>query len=435
MRYLLPILLLVILVSAATSWSLAESTGAESTSVESTWARFHGTDGLGYAADSNLPVTWTDDDYSWRRTLPSRDVGSPIVFGGMVYYLISKPESNQIALESLDLETGELRWSTDFSHETHRVHGRNTLASSTPVADEESVFIAFAEPKHTYLKCLDHQGNEVWSRDFGPWQSQHGFGTSPRIFGSSILIMISQQADRLGRGKKPGQSRVIAVDRATGNTNWETKLSTTRSCYGIPATYRGADGSVQLIGTNTGDGIFGLDGVSGKMLWNLKVFDKRVCSSPLVIGDLAIGSCGSGGGGNQLVAVRIPTSASQAPKEIYRIRRAAPYVPTSAVKGNRIFMVDDKGIASCVDATSGESIWTKRIGGNFGASPIIVGDKWLVISLDGIATILSATDRFKKLGEVDLGGRVGASPAFSDGRLLIRVGKEIRCLPESMPEG
>ncbi len=432
---LLPLLpFTLVLCHVAANLCLGDSPFTASPDSESSWARFHGTDGLGYVADSDFPVTWTDDDYAWRRTLPSRDVGSPIVFADKVYYLVSKPEMNEIALESLELETGKLRWSKHFSHETHRVHGRNTLASSTPVADEKNVFIAFAEPKHTYLKCLDHAGNKVWSRDFGPWQSQHGFGTSPRIFGSLVLLMISQHADRIGPGKQPGQSRVIAVDRATGDTKWETKLRTTRTCYGIPATYHGAGGSVQLIGTNTGDGIFGLDGASGKMLWNLKVFGKRSCSSPLVIGDLAIGSCGSGGGGNQMVAVRIPSSPGQKPKEVYRIRRAAPYVPTSAVKGNRIFMIDDKGIASCVDARSGNSIWTKRIGGNFGASPIIVGDKWLVISLDGIATILSATDRFKKLGEVDLGGPVGASPAFSDGRLLIRVGKEIRCLAEKTSE-
>ncbi len=395
---------------------------------ESPWARFHGTEGLGYVAGANLPATWSDDGYAWRRPLGSRDVGSPIVLGGKVYYLVSKPQSNQIALESLDLQTGKLRWSKQYPHQSHHLHARNTLASSTPAADQQNVLIAFAEPAHTYLKCLDHDGHEIWSRDFGRWQSQHGFGTSPQIVGSMVLLMNSQQAERVDPGQIPGQSRLTAVDRATGKTLWETRLTTTRSCYGIPAVHHCDDGSVQLIGANTGDGLFGIDGQSGKMLWSLKVFDKRCCSTPLVVGDLAIGTCGSGGGGNQLVAVQIPTSADQQPREVYRIDRAAPYVPTPAVKGDRMFTVDDKGIASCLDLRTGKLLWSKRIGGNFGASPIIVGDTLLLISLEGQATVLSASDRFERLGEVDLGGPVGATPAFSDGRLLIRVDREIRCL-------
>jgi outer membrane protein assembly factor BamB len=403
-------------------------TSANLTFAESPWSRFHGVGGLGYVAEGEIPSTWTDEDYVWRHELETTDVGSPIVSEGKVYFWASLPTANEITLESLDLATGKRRWSKTFAHPSHHVHNRNTLASSTPAADAKNVFVAYADPEHTYLKCFDHGGNEIWSRDFGLWQSQHGFGTSPRIFGSMILLFNSQQANRLAPGKIPGQSRVIAVDRATGKTEWETSLSTTRSCYGIPATHVGANGRVQLIGANTGDGIFALDAESGEMLWNLEVFGKRSCSTPLVVGDLAIGSCGSGGGGNELVAVKIPVSANQKPEEAYRMDRAAPYVPTPAVMGGHMFTIADKGIASCLNVKSGEVIWSERIGGNFGASPIIVGDKLLLISLRGEATVLRAAGQFEKLGKFDFGGPVGATPAFSDGRLIVRVGNEIRCL-------
>ena len=109
-------------------------------------------------------------------------------------------------------------------------------------------------------------------------------------------------------------------------------------------------------------------------------------------------------------------------------------IDVDAVKGSMpedgmLFLVGDKGgIASCIDAKTGEKIWAQRLGGNFGASPVIVGDKVLLISLDGMATVLSATKQFKKLGETDLGGPVGATPAYAGNRLLIRVDNELRCL-------
>jgi outer membrane protein assembly factor BamB len=391
------------------------------------WTRFHGADGAGYVADGSIPVSWTDADYSWRRSLDANDVGSPVVHGGRVYYLISKPEAERIGLESVDLKTGAVRWTREFAHPKHHLHNRNSFASSTPAVDEANVFVAWANPEHTYLKCFDHEGEELWSRDFGTWQSQHGFGTSPRIFGSLVLLLNSQQKDELKAGEKPGQSRMIAVDRNSGETVWETPLTTTRVCYGVPAIFE-HNGTTQIIDAETGDGMFGLDAKTGKMLWNLKVFEMRICSSPLIVGDLAISSSGSGGGGNHLVAVRIPKSPGEQPEEVYRIERGAPYVPTAAVKGDRLFMIDDKGIASCVNALTGEELWFQRIGGSVGASPIVVGNVMLVISLDGKATTIKASDKFEELGSFDLGGPVGATPAYAEGRLLLRVGNELRCL-------
>ncbi|QDT04427.1 outer membrane biogenesis protein BamB [Rubripirellula lacrimiformis] len=395
----------------------------------SSWNRFHGTDGHGYSTDGNIPSTWTDSDYTWRRNLGSRDVSSPIVQGDSIYMLVSHPKQQKIAVESLDLATGKPRWSESFDQIPHHLHQRNTLASSTPVADEDFVFAAWADADHTMLKCFDHDGAEVWSRDFGAWQSQHGFGTSPAIIGDMVVLFNSQQGEQLQPGQRPGSSRMIAVDRRTGATRWETPLTTTRTCYGVPATFQQDAKPTQIIATNTGNGMFGIDPSNGKMTWSIPVMEQRSCMTPIIVGDIALGSSGSGGGGNnQLVAVRIPTTPGAQPQELYRIRRNAPYVPTPVVKDSRLFTVDDRGIAQCLQVETGEVLWTKRIGGNYGASPIIVGDKMLMISLDGKATLIQAADEFKKLGEVDLSGPVGATPAYVGGKLLIRVDNELRCL-------
>jgi hypothetical protein len=149
----------------------------------------------------------------------------------------------------------------------------------------------------------------------------------------------------------------------------------------------------------------------------------------LIVGDLAIATCGSGGGGNILVAVKIPNTAGEAAKEAFRIDRAASYVPTCAVDGEYLMMIADNGLVSRIHLPDGEVVWSKRLGGNFGASPIVVGDKLLVITLEGVATVLASSNEYRELGKVDLGGSVGASPAVGGGKLLIRVGDELVCLP------
>ncbi len=359
------------------------------------WSRFHGAGGHGYVAGGNIPATWTDADYAWTRELGSRDISSPILQGDRVFLLVSNPKEQTIAVQCLSAVTGKLLWSKSSPQLPHHLHQRNTLASSTPAADDQFVFVAWSDPDHTFLKCFDHDGNEVWTRDFGSWQSQHGFGTSPAIIGDKVVLHNSQQAEQLEPGQTAGRSRMIAVDRMTGETAWETPLKTTKSCYGVP-TIATVDGKQQIIATDTGSGIFSLDPDTGKMLWSTTLFNSRSCSTPIIAGDIAIGTSGSGGGNNQMVAVRIPSGDNAEPKELYRIKRNAPYVPTSVLKNDRLFMVDDRGIAQCIDVQSGDVLWFKRIGGNFGASPIIVGDKMLMISLDGEATTIAASDQFQE---------------------------------------
>lgn len=387
------------------------------------WPGFHGLQLAGAAPQAKLPDSWDSQSYRWVIDLKTRDVGSPAIQDGRVYLLAMDPAKQALRLISIDLESGRENWSREFPQAKNHLHSRNTLASSTPATDSDYVYFAHSDREHTWLRCLDHDGNEIWQRDFGMAQSQHGFGTSPTIHGDKVILNFSQQADRVSSGE-PGTSRVFALNRSTGDTIWETPVTSTRVCYGVPVIHDG-----KVICANTGDGVYALSLETGKMLWRLPVFSMRCVSTPIVVGDLAIGSSGSGGGGNHMVAVRMPSDDSGEPTEAYRIEKAAPYVPTAVTHDGLLFTVDDKGIASCFDVNTGKVHWTnKRVGGGVGASPVLLGDKVLMITLEGEATVFRASDKFEKLSEVNLGGPVGATPAYADGRLLLRVGTELRCL-------
>ncbi len=389
------------------------------------WSQFRGNAGTGYVPQAQIPDSWSEQDYAWQYDLGSSDVGSPIVQSGKIFLLSSDAASAERRIVAIDLATGKPLWSKVYASRSHHLHNRNTYGSSTPAANERFVFVAWAEPDHTLLKCLTHEGEEVWTRDFGSWKSQHGFGTSPTLIGDLLVLFNSQQADQLPAGVAPGQSRMIAVEPETGETVWETPLTTTRVCYGVPMLYQPAGGAKQIVAANTGDGIFGLDYETGKKLWSVDVFTARCVSSPIVAGELVMGTAGSGGGGNHLVAVKPQASVA---KEVFRVEKGAPYVPTPAVVGEHLFMIDDKGIASCVSAVDGQTLWQQRIGGNYSASPVVLGDKMLVVSLSGEATLLAASTEFEKLSQFDLGGPVGATPVYAEGCLLLRIGNRLCCL-------
>ena len=426
------------------------------------WSRFHGPAGLGYSAGV-LPDVWTERDYAWVASLNGMEVGSPVISKSVVYLLetapvaveakqnaIGKDAKRTIDLVAFDLESGSELWRRKHPLVDRHRHNRNTPASTTPVVevnevDGDRVYFAYGDAEGVFVHAYATDSAPVWSRDLGPWTGIHGFGTSPMVVQDKLILFNEQQAKKLSAEQSPGQSRVIALDTETGEEVWSTPVETTRPSYGVPALHSiqssdptpdedSEQSSFEVIFANTGNGLFSLDVDTGQMRWSIDVFDKRSCSSPLIVaglpdGDLAIGSCGSGGGGNVLSAVRIPKTSDDSPEEVFRVTRSAPYVPTSAVKGNLLFAVSDSGIATCYDLSGGgRNCWSQRLGGNFGASPIIVGDNVLMISLDGIAHMTAASPTKSKVNHVDLAGRVGATPAFSDGRLILRVGDELRCL-------
>lgn len=385
------------------------------------WPGFRGLDINATVPTAKMPASLDRSAAKWTYDLKRYDVGSMAIQDGTIYTLAGGTDDQSVRLIALDLQTGTQKWEKTLPQAKNHLHSRNTPASSTPATDADYIYVAHSDREHTWVRCFDHQGNEIWKRDLGLAQSQHGFGTSPTVHGDVVLINFSQQAEQLREGK-PGTSKFIALQRSTGKTLWETPLASTRVCYGLPVVRDGV-----VYGANTGNGIFALSLETGKLLWDLPVFSKRCVSTAMIADDLVMGTSGSGGGGNHLVAVRVPKTPNDEPAEAYRIETGAPYVPTSIIHQGLLFMIDDRGIASCYKAKSGDLLWKERIGGSFGASPVLLGDQILMINLSGDATVVEASAKGKVVQKVDLGGPVGATPAYADGLLLLRVGSELRC--------
>jgi outer membrane protein assembly factor BamB len=139
---------------------------------------------------------------------------------------------------------------------------------------------------------------------------------------------------------------------------------------------------------------------------------------------LIIGACGSGGGGNYLVAVR-PGGAAKKPELAYTIRKSAPYVPTSVCVGDRLFLWSDGGIVSCVEAASGEVKWQDRVGGNFFSSPLWVDSRLFCVSTKGEVVVVGASDRFEVLARNPLGEVTHSTPAVAGGRMYIHTTKSL----------
>jgi outer membrane protein assembly factor BamB len=84
-------------------------------------------------------------------------------------------------------------------------------------------------------------------------------------------------------------------------------------------------------------------------------------------------------------------------------------------------MIDDAGIGSCIEASSGNVVWSQRVGGNFSASPILADGKIVLLNEEGKATTIAPEREFKLLGEGKFESGFMASPAVDGNDLVLRT--------------
>ena len=390
--------------------------------IENNWTRFRGPNGQGKLDTCEVAIPWKPEQILGRIDLPANGNGSPVIWNSTAFLLCGDQSNADRYLVAVNIEKPGLLWQKKYSSTVHKLHKLSSYASSTPCVDAQHVYCAWGAPSSLTVKAFTHSGEEVWSRDLGRYETQHGFGTSPIVVGNHLVLLNSQDAEELPEGVEPGTESMMALDKLTGATVWETPLNVTRVCYGVPCVTK-IEGREAIVCSTTGSGFFALDAKTGNQLWSPKpsIFSKRVCSSLVDAGALLISTEGSGGGGNILFAVK----ADGTQQEVYRITRGAPYVPTPVTKDDMMFLWADNGIVTCIDTLTGSVHWSERIGGNVSSSPVVLGNSLVGISQTGVVTALAADKVFRKLGEVDLGQTVRSTPAAIKNRVLIRSDEQL----------
>ena len=97
-------------------------------------------------------------------------------------------------------------------------------------------------------------------------------------------------------------------------------------------------------------------------------------------------------------------------------------MPSMLLVDGLLYMITNIGVASCVDAESGEFIWKQRIRGNYYASPIYAAGRIYFFNNKAETTVIEAGRRFKALETNSLGKAVlQATPAVAGNAFYLRT--------------
>ena len=221
-------------------------------------------------------------------------------------------------------------------------------------------------------------------------------------------------------------SQIFAVDKKTGKIVWQVDRPVDRATYATPCLFQNG-ARTELICPSNAQGITSLDPKTGAILWSTHTaLPERVVSSPVLTQNLVLTQCGSGGSGKLLMGVALPgTTSNETIKPVLSMKKNVPYVVTPIAHDGLLYLWCDGGVVKCVELTSGEDVWTERVGGNFNGSPVLAGEKLYCQSENGELVCLQAGREFKVLGRTDLGEGSLATPAIARGKMIMRTERQL----------
>jgi len=385
------------------------------------WTRFRGPNGQGISYVKTIPVKWTQEDYNWKIKLPGGGHSSPVLWGDKLFVTSGDQQAGHSIILALSVSDGGVLWQKEYAISKYRPNKLNSFATSTPAVDADHVYVLITSPEETILTALDHSGTEIWKRKFEGVRCQHGAGTSPIVHNDMVIFTHEHE----NSSSKDAKSVWMAVNLTTGETRWTLDRKTgPKTSYSTPCVYTPATGAQQLIFNSNAHGMTGVDPGTGTVIWEVaSAFPARVVSSPVIAGELLIGTCGDGGSGKCLTAIRPGSSNGlMQPKEAYIIDSGRrPYVPTSIASEGLLFTFHDGGYVSCRNSATGKQLWDEKPAGRFFSSPVLVDGVLYCITMDGDVVVIRAAETYELLAINPLGETSHATPAIAGGRMYLRT--------------
>jgi outer membrane protein assembly factor BamB len=418
------------------------------------WPHWRGPAATGVTTEANLPLRWTaKTNIAWTAALAGQGVSTPIVVGEPVVVTsqigngLRRPGNHPRLMQGGDAAAaGERALATSaaagdrtffvveaFSHAdgrrlwTHRVeaagdltpvHDKHNLATPSPVSDGTLIYAWFGTGQ---LVALGLEGRVVWQRHLGreiaPFDVQWGHASSPVVHGNTLLLLCDHAP----------ASYLLAVDKRTGRDLWKADRGSGRASYSTPFVVTGASGAEVIVNSTERVDAYRLS--TGEPLWHVGGANRFPIPMPVFHDGIVYLSRGYRSG--PYLALRPGGRGDiSASHVVWSVETGAPYVSSLVFANGLLFMANDTGIISAIDAKTGERVWQQRVAGVFSASPLVAGDRVYFVSESGRTIVMRASRTAEVLAENDLDVHLVASPAASGGKLFLRSDDRVFAIGE-----
>lgn len=401
------------------------------------WPMWRGLRMDGTSADTGFPVK-VDGSVTWRTELPGEGHASPIVWDERVFTVACLPDTEERVLLCLDRATGRIVWQTTvLKAPLESIHKLNSRASSTPATDGQRIYTAFLDqtetdatraanaahppgksevPKGTVVvSAHDFSGRLVWQVRPGLFSSKHGFCSSPILYKDKLIVNCDHDGD----------GYVVALSCIDGSEQWRIERPNKTRSYCVPL-IRDLAGRIQMVLSGTMC-VASYDPNDGRLLWIIDGPTEQFVASLVHSERTGLLYMTGGFPDHHLLAIRPDGNGNVTDTHIvWRTNKGVAYVPSPIVAGDYFLIVSDSGVAHCFDARSGEIQWEERFREHHASLASAEGRVFFINDF-GTMRVVKPSAQFHLVAQSEIGEKVFASPALSEGQIFVRTDKALQC--------
>ena len=372
------------------------------------WPQWRGPDASGHAFEGKFPAEWSaKKNLIWKTSLPGRGHSSAVHENGLIWITtaLETPASekekeerlkandglstvtvlSEVSLRAIQVEpkTGKILKNLEViqKKQPQWVHHLNSYASPSPVIEGNRLYLHFGAYGNA---CIDAvSGKIIWKNNQKELWVMHenGPGSSPIIW-ENLMIFHLDGSDK---------QSIVALFKDTGEIAWQSKRSgelkenpQLRKSYSTPI-ITNFNGQPILISCSA-DWVYGYNPRNGEELWkiNYGILGFSNVARPIVgHGMFYISTC--------FMKAEIHSYKYEGldkPKLAWKMIKGAPKMPSPILVDKQLYVMNDGGILTCVDAISGDVEWRERVGGEFSASPTYANGLLYFSDREGKTTVV-----------------------------------------------
>ncbi|MDR0394382.1 MAG: PQQ-binding-like beta-propeller repeat protein [Tannerella sp.] len=371
---------------------------------------FRGNNSNGISSARGLPVKWNlsnGTNIAWKQAIPRKGYNSPVINGNKVFFSGADDQARE--LFCYDLTTGEKLWSLAAT----RISGSPSqmpqttedtgLAASSVATNGRQVCAIFATGD---IICADVNGKQLWGKNLGVPDNHYGYASSLLIFGNVVIIQYDNR----------NAPKVLALDLATGAERW-SKSRTEKVTWSSPI-IANVDNTSQLVLMGN-PAITAYNPNNGEQLWRVECLSGEVGSSACSSNGVVFGASEYA----KLIAINGADGSV-----LWESTDFLPEVASPVATSDHLYLATSYGVVAAYDARTGELRKEHELNTEFYSSPIIAEGRIYLFSNDGTMHIFSANNDFNLLDSFETGERTLATPAFTDGKIVVRTEKSLYCV-------
>ena len=374
---------------------------------------------MGHSDATGIPLEWSKrQNVAWKSEIEGVGWSSPVVADGKVFVTSAVEKGSKLSLRAIAIDaiSGAPAWDVEvFTPKEVKMHKKNSQASPTPVFEDGKLYVHFG---HYGTACLDAgNGKIVWTQDGLSYPPVHGNGGSPIIVGDKLVFSCDGAQSPF----------VVALDKGSGKVRWKTDRNVEVSrkfSFTTPLAVE-VGGKTQVISPGSG-AVIAYDPSNGDEIWRVD-YDEgySVVPRPVFNEETSMVYVCTGFGKANLLAIKVdPAARGDVTKThlVWQQSKGIPKESSPILVDGLLYLNDDRGVASCFDAKTGEELWQERIAtGSYSTSPVYAAGHIFFQNDEGKTTVVKPGRELNVIGENDLDEKAQASWAVIDGAIFIRT--------------